>query len=170
MDIPGLSTLYAIHKRGIDRKNDVLQQRKELAKELLENCQTWSKVLLETFAAAVERWKVDGREAAEQEILAQEQDFMKLEYWGLEHESPIMKFLAEDRRFVAFVNSCADFYHSALSVKRLAWGQIEDHPGHFVSSHDVGLDVMVAAWHAEIERMLRNVSTNHMALKVLTPI
>jgi len=62
MDIPGLSTLYAILKRHIEVKNDVLAQRKELAQSLLQNCPTWAKVLLSTFDTAVER--MEARRAA----------------------------------------------------------------------------------------------------------
>jgi hypothetical protein len=55
---------------------------------------------------------------------------MKLEYWSLESTSPILLFLKEDERFQPFVMSCIAFYNSALSVKRLVYGQIEDTPGH----------------------------------------
>src|ERR1700735_4683398 len=116
MDIPGLATIYSIYTRNITLQNDKLKQRKECAQELLDNCKTWSKVLLETFEAAVVRWEKEGRGAAEQEIFQQEQDFLKLEYWSLEETSPILKFLAEDERFQPFVRSCVGFYHSALSV------------------------------------------------------
>src|ERR1700727_2801878 len=79
MDIPGLSTLYAILKRHIEVKNDALAQRQELAHGLLENCQKWSEALLSTFDAAVKRWENEGQQAAEREIVAQEEDFMKLQ-------------------------------------------------------------------------------------------
>lgn len=169
MDIPGLSTLYAILKRDIERKNDILTQRKDLAEQLLKNCQAWAQVLLTTFDTAIERWRVEGREAAEREIMDQQNDFMKLDYWSLGTESPILRFLDEDERFKPFVASCIDFYQSALSVKRLVWGQIEDHPGHYITSHETDVGVMVALWKAEVERMLHDVSLQHMAVKVLTP-
>ncbi len=105
MDIPGLATLYAILKRHIDRENDVFAQRKKLADDLMANCHKWAAVLLETFATAVKRWEIDGRDAAEKEIIEQEQDFLKLEYESLENDSPILLFLKEDPRFEEFANS-----------------------------------------------------------------
>lgn len=169
MDIPGLSTLYAILKRHIEVKNDVLAQRKELAHNLLQNSQMWSQALLTTFDTAVNRWKSEGRQAAEREIAAQQDDFMKLDYWSLESSSPVLIFLKEDERFKPFVDSCAAFYNSALSVKRLVYGQIEDAPGHFIYSHEHEVGDMVKAWRAEVERMLRDVSVNHMKVMVLPP-
>jgi len=169
MDILGLSTLYAILKRHIEVKNDILAQRKELAHDLLQNCQTWAQVLLSTFDTAVERWKREGPLAAEHEIMAQEDDFMKLNYWSLESTSPILIFLKGDERFKPFVDSCVAFYNSALSVKRLVYGQIEDKPGHYVSAQEKEVGVMVKLWHAEVERMLHDVSMNHMKVMVLPP-
>jgi hypothetical protein len=169
MDIPGLSTLYAILKRHIEVKNDALAQRQELAHGLLENCQKWSEALLSTFDAAVKRWENEGQQAAEREIVAQEEDFMKLQYWSLEHDSPILLFLKQDDRFKPFVASCAGFYTSALSVKRLVYGQIEEAPGDFVYAQKEDVTRMVKAWHSEVERMLRDVSLNHMKVMVLLP-
>src|SRR2546425_61132 len=123
MDIPGLSTLYSVLKRDIDRKNDVLAQRKDLAKELMENCRKWASVLLDTFDEAVRRWQgPGGRQAAEREIMALESDFMKLDYWSLKDGSPILKFLREDKKFAPFADCCADFYKAALYVKRIVYG------------------------------------------------
>lgn len=153
----------------IEVKNDILAQRKELAQGLLQNCQTWARVLLSTFDTAVERWKRDGPMAAEREIMAQQDDFMKLDYWSLESTSPVLLFLKEDERFKPFVDSCVAFYNSALSVKRLVYGQIEDKPGHYVSAHEREVGAMVKLWHAEVERMLRDVSINHMKVMVLQP-
>lgn len=42
--IPGLNALYGIFKRHIERGNDELTQRKELAKELRDSCHHWSKL------------------------------------------------------------------------------------------------------------------------------
>jgi len=88
MDIPGLPTLYAILKRHIDRGNDILAQRKALADELMENCRSWSRILIDTFEEAVTRWRNEGRHAAEKEIMEQEMDFMKLNYESLKDASP----------------------------------------------------------------------------------
>ena len=169
MTIPGISTLYSILKRDIDRDNDIFNQRKKLSDELVENCRKWAEILIDTFDHAVERWEVEGREAAEREIMKQEMDFMKLDYWSIEETSPILLFLKKDTRFAEFSHSCAEFYKSALYVKRLVYGQIESHPGVYVSSQDVGIRKMVELWKNEIERMLRDVTTEHMRVKVLLP-
>ena len=169
MDIPGLSTLYSIHKRQIDRKNDILKQRQEFAHGLLQNCQMWAQALLTAFDAAVHRWHTEGEQAAKDEIVAQEEDFMKLEYWSLESTSPVLLFLKEDDRFAPFVSSCAAFYNSALSVKRMAYGQIQDASGIFVFSDQRLVRDMVKLWRSEVERMLREVSINHMHVMTLTP-
>jgi hypothetical protein len=169
MDIPGLSTLYAILKRNIDRENDLLSQRKELAAELAENCKKWSEVLIETFDEAVRRWQIEGRQAAEREIMAQERDFMKLNYSSLEKSSPILLFLSEDKRFEPFAEACTKFYRSALSLKRLVYGGIEDYPGHYVTENEVGIAKMAALWRREVKQMLREVARNHMRVRVLPP-
>ncbi len=169
MDIPGLSTLYSILKRNIDRENDVLAQRQALAGELVDNCHKWAEVLIDTFSEAVRRWETEGREAAEREIMAQEMDFTKLDYWSLEATSPMLLFLKEDARFKEFAHSCERFYKSALSVKRLVYGDIERHPGEYVSQRDVGISGMVELWGNEVERMLRDVKTEHMKVRVLLP-
>jgi hypothetical protein len=169
MDIPGLSTLYAILKRHIDRGNDILAQRKALADELMENCRNWSQILIATFDQAVSRWQIEGRDAAEKEIMEQEMDFMKLNYHSLKDTSPILLFLREDSRFEDFALSCANFYTSALDVKRLVYGHIESHPGHFVTERDVGIAKMVELWRHEVESMLHDVTTEHMRVKVIVP-
>lgn len=169
MDIPGLSTLYAILKRNIDHENDVFAQRRRLADELMANCREWSSVLVRVFREAVARWAREGREAAAEEILAQEQDFLKLDYWSLESSSPILLFLREDSRFAHFADACAQFYRSALSVKRLVYGDIQTHPGVYVSEREVGITGMVNAWEQEVEGMLQDVNREHMVVKTLTP-
>jgi len=169
MAIPGISTLYSILKRHIDRDNDIFNQRKNLSDELVENCRKWAEILVVTFDNAVEKWEVKGRDAAENEIMEQQMDFMKLDYWSIEESSPILLFLKEDSRFEAFSHSCAEFYKSALSIKRLVYGEIESHAGVYISSHDVGIRKMVELWKNEVERMLRDVTTEHMRVKVLLP-
>ena len=151
MDIPGLSTLYAILKRHIEIKNDVLSQRKELAQELVDNCEKWSDVLIKTFDSAVARWQVEGREAAIGEILQQDNDFRRLNYLSLAGDSPILEFLNKDERFQPFVASCVDFYQSALDIKKLVWGQIEEYPGRYVIAQDNDVSVMIKLWHRELD-------------------
>lgn len=167
--IPGISALYNILKRNIERGNDVLVQRKELSKELMENCRSWSSILLSTFDKAVGRWAIEGREKAASEIMKLEEDFMKLDYWSLEASSPILLFLKEDRRFEIFADSCANFYKSALYVKRIVYGDIQAHSGGYVSADDVGIKGMVDLWREEVERMLREVSTEYMKVRTIEP-
>jgi hypothetical protein len=169
MDIPGLSTGYAIYKRNIDRTNDALKQRQQLAAELLQNCKLWSGILISVFDDAVARWSVEGPEAAEREIMKQQEDFLKLNYGSLESESPILLFLGEDERFRPFAQSCFDFHMSALSVKRMVYGSIKDKEGHDFTAFETDISVMVQLWRAEVERMLSNVNINHMRVMILKP-
>ena len=168
MDIPGLDTLYSVLKRNIDRRNDVLAQRKELAKELMDNCRKWASELLKTFNEAVMRWQgPGGREAAEREIVQLQEDFLKLDYWSLKSDSPILSFLHQDRQFAAFADSCADFYMSALEVKRIAFGSIKGSSGQYVNANDVGVKSMVEHWRAEVERMLSKVTTQYHKIRTI---
>jgi len=166
-----IRALYDILKRNIDRSNDVLKQRKELASELMENCRSWASILLSTFDEAVDSWskKNKGKQAAMSEIEKLEQDFLKLDYWSLETSSPILLFLKEDRRFENFADSCARFYKSALSVKRIAYGGIEESPGRYVNIRDAGVKATVDSWKEEVERMLRDVSTEYMKTRTIEP-
>ena len=170
MDIPGLPTLYAILKRDIDRKNDIFRQRKELSAELMDNCRRWSEVLVSTFRGAIGRWAEEGRDAAANDIMQLEMDFLKLDYYSLESSSPILAFLREDSAFRAFAEACAAFYKSALSVKRIVYGDIQTHPGVYVTAGQVGIQGMVNAWENEVEQMLRKVGHEYMRVRILTPL
>jgi hypothetical protein len=169
MDIPGLSTLYAILKRNIELKNDVVAQRKELAAELYQNCRKWTEILIETFDKASLDWARKGKDAALKEVEKQIDDFMKLDYWSLESNSPILRFLREDKRFETYARSCANFYLAALDLKRLVYGGIEDHPGHKVTLGDVGVQRMFQLWKEELEAMLQDVSMRHNEIRTITP-
>ena len=173
--ISQITTLYGIHKRQIDRDNDVLSQRKQLASELNQNCRLWARILLDTFNEAVRRWTAPGtqpdsaRRAALDEIIALEQDFLKLDYWSLEDTSPILKFLREDDRFAAFAGSCAHFYKSALRVKRITYDDIQATDGGYVAMHRDALSDVVRAWESEVERMMQKVSHEYHAIQTLLP-
>jgi hypothetical protein len=160
MDIPGLSTLYAIHKRTIDRENDVLRQRKDLSLELKTNCHRWSELLVSTFRDASNRWATEGRHAAVREILELEQDFLRLDYCSLESDSPIIAFLREDSSFRPFADACVSFYQSALSLKRMARGDLMT-----VSA----IQEAEREWRTEVERMLREVDHEHQKVRILVP-
>jgi len=160
MDIPGLSTLYAILKRNIDRDNDVLRQRKDLALELKTNCHQWSEILVATFREATRRWEADGSAAAIREILELEQDFLRLDYYSLESASPILSFLSEDPAFRPFADACASFYRSALAVKRMARGDLET---------VTAIRGAEREWRSEVERMLRKVDYEHQRVRTLVP-
>jgi hypothetical protein len=120
----------------IEVKNDILAQRKELAQGLLQNCQTWARVLLSTFDTAVERWKRDGPMAAEREIMAIGDIFIPpsigsgVHYRNLISTKP--SFSIQNGKMITtnialypvkrHPSSCknlirADFYHAALTSK-----------------------------------------------------
>jgi hypothetical protein len=98
-----------------------------------------------------------------------EADFTTVDYYSLETSSPILKYLSEDERFAAFSRACASFYKSALSVKRVVYGDIQDAHGRWVSSGQVGVGAMVALWQAEVEKGFREVATQYMHIRVLKP-
>ena len=167
LKIPNLNTLYAIIKRDIDNKNDRLEYRKELAKELKDNCQEWARVLVETFNNAIERWEEEGRDAAANEIMDLEMDFLRLNYHSLREDSPIIKHLHKDGRFADFAEACCQFYKSALYVKRIVYGQIKNDSGKHISSNDTTIDIMVTIWCDEVKRMLENVRYKWMEIQTL---
>lgn len=160
MEIPGLSTLYAILKRNIDRDNDVLRQRKDLALELKTNCHQWSEILVATFREASRRWETEGPTAAIQEILELEEDFLRLDYYSLESTSPILSFLREDSAFRPFADACASFYSCALAVKRMARSDLETVPAIRGAERE---------WRSEVERMLREVDLEYQRVRTLVP-
>jgi len=130
MEIPGLDTLYEIYKRSIERRNDALKQRKELADELMENCRKWVLVLTETFDDAFAKcdrtenyW--DGLDI----IRRQMQDLSKLDYRSLRDDSEILTFLREDPRFKSFADACVDFYTRAVDSKKETYLSIEREEG-----------------------------------------
>ena len=169
ISIPGLGTLYSILKRDIDVRNDTLAGRKQLSKELYDNCRTWAQVLVDTFDEAVRRGETEGKGAAFREMEELIGDFLKLDYYSLESSSPILQFLQMNSRFREFAESCARFYESALNVKRLVWGDIERHPGEYVSSNKVGIEGMIDLWKVEVEKMLRDVAEKYHAVHVIQP-
>ncbi len=169
MSIPGLSTLYAILKRNIDRKNDILTQRQELSTELYDNCVAWSRILQEVFEKVRAVSAADGRDAGRQLVEEQIRDFAKLDYYSLQGSSPIVAFLQEDEDFAELAGACTAFYDSALDVKRIAYGSLEREPGVFVSEHEVGIDEMVRLWLQELERALERVTIAYHRTRTVTP-
>lgn len=169
MGIPGIDALYNILKRHIERGNDVLAQRKELAQELHDACRTWSRLLVEMIDDAVGKWQDGRKKAAAEAVMALEMDFQKLDYWSLESTSPIVLFLQEDDRFGDFAAKCVGFYKSALYVKRLLHGGIRDRSGVHHSSHGTPLPEMARLWREEVEDMLRKVVRAYHQIKTITP-
>lgn len=167
MDIPGLSSLLAIHHRHIAVANASLAQRKQFALELAENCRQWVNVLIEAFNRAAERWEIDGPEAARAEIQRQQQDFMALNYWTLCEESPILKHLDGDKQFRDFVEACRSFYKSALSTKQIAYEQIDGSGGERFSLQEDGARKVVRAWVDRLEVMLQSVEQALMEVRVI---
>jgi len=154
-------------KSPVTPTGNELVQRKALSSELYENCKRWSEVLLKTFRKAVKRWSKDGRDAAAREIMQQEEDFMKLDYLSLASTSPLLLFLKQDAKFRAFADACAQFYKSALDVKRLVYGNIERYPSEYVTVNDVGIDEMVRLWEQEVEKMFREVTVRYHEIKTI---
>lgn len=167
LSIPGLGTLYAIFKRDIDVKNDRLEYRRELAKELYDNCQEWSRLLVSTFDSAIIRWSDEGRNSAADEIMELVEDFHKINYYSLREDSPIVKLLLSDSRFTEFGEACCEFYKSALDIKRIVYGDIQNRYGEYISCQEVGVEKMVNLWKSEVERMLKTVTYKWMEIKTL---
>lgn len=141
--------------------------RKEISETLYSNCLQWAHALLQTFDDAVLRWENEGQSAAEDEIMALVEDFMKIDYWSLKDSSPLLLYLKEDTRFSKMADACSDFYHSALDVKRIAYGDIEKSPNKYVSRSSVGLKGMVHLWKAEVERMLERVTREYHTIRTI---
>ena len=167
ISIPGLSTLYAIFKRDIDVKNDRLEYRRELAKELYDNCREWSKLLLEYFDQALAKWMEEGKGAAMHKILELEDDFHQLNYNSLKEDSPIIRHLQKDRRFKGFSDSCCEFYQSALGVKRIVYGDIKNKQGEYISLNDVEIDEMVSLWKDEVRGILNEITYKWMEIQTI---
>jgi hypothetical protein len=79
----------------------------------------------------------------------------------------LLLFLKEDERFRAFADACAQFYKSALYVKRLVYGDIERYPNERVTLNDVGIDGMVRLWQQEVGRIFRDVTTRYHEIKTI---
>src|SRR5215467_14478714 len=143
MKIANLPSLSAPFHRSFERAPDEFTQRRRFADELFENCRAWSAILIDVFNEAQFRWRSEGIEAARREIEQQDQDFLKLDYWSLQSNSPIISFLREDKRFVPFADACVEFYKAALSIKRLAYGNIAGPSGRVVSMSRDGIETVV---------------------------
>ncbi len=169
MNIPGISTLYEILKRDIERKNDVLSQRKKLSAELRENAHRWTNLLADTFSKASSRIADDDYRAAEKEIMELWTDFRQVDYKLLEETSPIIQYLLEDERFESYTQSCVRFYKSALDLKRLVYTGIKKADGHDVRLKRDGFSKIEKAWKRELEDMQSDLDREFMKIKVLEP-
>ncbi len=167
--IPGLNALYGILKRHIERGNDELKQRKELAQEVRDSCHHWSKLLVKMIDDVVEQWERNNRSGAIDSIMRLTNDFHEIDYWSLDESSPILKFLKKDPRFRDFAIKCAGFYKSALDLKRLAYGEIKDRHGMLHNAATVGLPTMAHIWREEVRERLRCVTTAHNYVKTIVP-
>jgi hypothetical protein len=166
--IPGLSTLYEIFRRNIDRDNDVLSERKQLAAELHSNCKQWTALLIDNFTTAVQRWKIEGQQAALDEVHQQMRDFMRVDYASVRGDSKLLEFLREDKRFEPFANSCARFYDAAIHLKRLVYGDIERNGERF-TAESIGMTAMVEKWMGMLEEMMEDVTENYHGVKTVKP-
>ena len=169
LPIIGFRTLYEIYKRHVERENDILAQRKQLASELYETSATWTTLLIETFDEAIALWENEGKEVA---ILAVEglmNDFSKLDYYSLRDTSPILNFLDEDKPFQEFVYACRQYYQSALGIKRLVYGGIKNHEGQYVSMQNAEIRDIITLYSEELELMHRRITDAHNAIKTVLP-
>ena len=169
MSIPGLSTLYAIFKRDIDRNNTVLSKRLELANELQNNAQKWTLYLQTAFNEAIKLYRRGLMDDALHRVLEQQEDFLKLDYDSLKIDGPILTYLGEDSRFNDFVNCCSSFYRSALDIKRLVYTGIENSEGEIEIMIDDDIEVVAITYRAEVERMHRGLLKSYNKLKTIEP-
>lgn len=167
LQIPGLSTLYAILKRDIEHQNNQLRQRKELAKELHENCRKWSDLLVNSFSTVFKFLEANGKEAAEKEINSLMSDFLELNYRALEKESPIIRFLRKDKRFKSFAETCIKFYNSALDIKWIVYGEVEAHHGLLVDIENKDLDDRVRIYQQEVRAVFERVNYAYMETQII---
>ena len=168
LTIPGLGTLYAILKRDIEVGNQRLEYRRTLAAELYQNCEDWSRLLVTTFDRAVERWARNDYNGAAKEIMDLQNDFLQLDYRSIRTGSPIIEHLSTDPRFRTFAEACCAFYESALSVKRMVYGEIQDSRGRYVRA-DMGAHIgrMESLWRQEVERMLEMIGREWHQIRTL---
>lgn len=172
LDLPkfkvSIDDVYNLLSTQVKPSRDALKQRQKLAKELVDNCKLWSAELIATFDKAVKKWtkKKNGKQAARKEIESLQKGFLKLDYWSLRSTSPILLFLKKDNKFNNFAESCANFYESALNVKRIAYENIEDSSG-LVSLRKNGISKIVNAWKEEVERMMEEVNVEYLKVKII---
>ncbi len=169
MAIPGLSTLYAIYKRDIDRDNTILSKRIELSDELRKNAESWTVYLETAFDEAIKLYRKGLKNAALERVDEQIRDFKNLDYDSLKEEGPILSYLAEDSRFSNFVKSCTDFYSSALDIKRLVYSGIENSDGENKNMVEHDIEVVVLLYRSEIESMYRGLMRSYNELKIIEP-
>lgn len=170
--IPGISALYAVFSRHIDRENKVLARRQDLAKEVCETVISWSQILEATFRDAVADWESLGKEAARDRIVSLMHDYLQLPYKTVKKGSPTLTYLGEDKRFSAFAGSAADFYTAAIDLKQLVYGRIERSPGKYlVANSELGYPskAMVTAWMSALEWKCARVLHEYERIRTLEP-
>lgn len=164
-----VNTLYNIHKRQIERSNDILDQRKKISEDLKNNCHQWSKLLLDYFEESILIGQERGKDAALRHIDILILDIHNLDYWSLKADSTLLSFLDEDKRFRNFVNSCMNFYDSALDIKPIVYGSLQNHKNEYISIHDSDIKVVIATYRSKIEQMLTSVMQNYHAIQIIVP-
>jgi hypothetical protein len=158
MPLPGINTLYSILRRDIELSNNHLEQRVKLASDLHANAQKWIEVLMTTFNEAIAAQKSGDNQEARKIMEAQIWDFMKLDYWSLKKNSPILIHLKEDRRFRVFVYACVNFYDSALQIKQLVYGGIEDADGNYLNAQTSPIEDVTSLYRENLEDMLSSIT------------
>ena len=167
--LSGISNLYGVLKRDIDRKNTTLAQRQRLAKDLRDCCVRWTEILIETFDTAREHWSAGERGAAISAIEAQQADFTKIDYRCTHESSPTLVFLREDPRFRAYALAVGRFYDSALDLKEWVHGQFAQVPETQGEQDRNWVKTVVAEWRRRLEAMLNRVRHEYLAVEALPP-
>lgn len=170
ISVRGLDDLGNFLKHEIEPSNETLEHRRQLAEQLYEYCRKWAAALIETCEAVSRRWEREGPGGAEDEILALYDDFQKINYDSLKSESPIVKYLLKDAQFEPFANACVDFYKSALNVKRIVYGEIQDSRGNFARYPTASIQKMFRLWRAEVRQMFQKVNNEWMKVQTIQPV
>ena len=167
--LSGLSTLFNIHKRQIERTNDILSDRKKLSEELRDNCKNWTGLIEATIDSIVEQLKNADPDAAKAALNELVDDKLKIDYVFMRDDSPLVNDLRSDQRFKPFADTCAQFYEEALYLKRILYANLSNDPNQaiFFSTH--GIVPSGAAWIDRTHRAMAKVDQEYMKVRLVRP-
>lgn len=164
MEVSVISTLSNILKRPIEPRSDALNQRRELAAELQENCQKLTIFLKGAFRKNANQ--VDSG-ASEKKIMNLMNDLQHVDSTFHEDTSPILQYLSIDMRFKDIAQSSADFYKLVLDLKTLLNENVPDSNALEALSKEDGLFTMTSAWQSKLDKMLTTVNQDYMKVMAL---